>query len=96
MIRLAIVLLTALLAALGLIVGVVVALGVAWIAVALPVLLLLGLAAGLVAVRRRLWPRADDPPLDAAPWLSSSALQPMAQPKVLKSSPHVAQTLTPP
>jgi hypothetical protein len=62
MIRLVIVLLTATLAALGLIVGVVVALGVAWIAVALPVLLLLGLAAALVALRRRLWPRADDPP----------------------------------
>ena len=62
MIRLVIVLLTAALAALGLIVGVVVALGVAWIAVALPVLLLLGLAAALVALRRRLWPRADDPP----------------------------------
>jgi pheromone shutdown protein TraB len=41
---------------------VVVALGVAWIAVALPVLLLLGLVAGLVAARRRLWPRLEDPP----------------------------------
>jgi len=38
-----------------------IALGVAWIAVALPVLLLLGLAAGLVALRRRLWPRPGDP-----------------------------------
>jgi hypothetical protein len=37
------------LAALGLVVTVVIALGVAWMAVALPVLLLLGLAAGLVA-----------------------------------------------
>jgi pheromone shutdown protein TraB len=43
------------------VVGVVVALGVAWIAVALPVVLLLGLLAGLVAIRRRLWPRPDDP-----------------------------------
>jgi hypothetical protein len=59
--RLVIVLATATLAAIGLIVGVVVALGVAWIAVALPVLLLLGLAAALVALRRRLWPRLDDP-----------------------------------
>lgn len=62
MLRLAIVLVTAVLAALGLIVGVVVALGVAWIAVALPVVILLGLIAGLVAIRRRLWPRAGDPP----------------------------------
>lgn len=62
MLRLVIVLVTATLAVLGLIVGVVVALGVAWIAVALPVLLLLGVAAGLVAARRRLWPRFEDPP----------------------------------
>jgi hypothetical protein len=62
MFRLVIVLVTAILAALGLLVAVVVALGVAWIAVALPVLLLLGLAAGLVAARRRLWPRPSEPP----------------------------------
>lgn len=64
MLRLAIVLVTVILAALGLVVGVVIALGVAWIAVALPVLLLLGLAAGLVAVRRRLWPRRSGDPTD--------------------------------
>jgi hypothetical protein len=62
MLRLVIVLVTAIMAALGLVVAVVVALGVAWIAVAVPVLLLLGLAAGLVSVRRRLWPRPGDPP----------------------------------
>jgi hypothetical protein len=62
MLRIVIVLVTAMLAALTLVVGVVIALGVAWIAVALPVLLLLGLAAGLVALRRRLWPRRGDPP----------------------------------
>jgi hypothetical protein len=62
MLRLVIVLVTATLAVLGLIVGVVVALGVAWIAIALPVLLLLGVAAGLVAARRWLWPRFEDPP----------------------------------
>lgn len=62
MLRLVIVVVTVTLAALGLIVGVVVALGVAWIAVALPVLVLLGLVAGLVAARRRLWPRLDDDP----------------------------------
>ena len=50
--------------AVGLVVGVVVALGVAWIAVAVPVVLLLGLAAGLVAVRRRLWPRGPGNPTD--------------------------------
>ncbi len=60
MLRFLIVLVTAGLAALGLVVGVVIALGVAWIAVALPVLLLLGLAAGLVAVWRRLRPRRSD------------------------------------
>jgi hypothetical protein len=62
MLRFVIVLVTAALAALTLVVGVVIALGVAWIAVALPVLLLLGLAAGLVAIRRRLWPRPGNPP----------------------------------
>ena len=63
MLRLLIVLVTALMAALGLVVAVVIALGVAWIAVALPVLLLFGLVGGLMAVRRRLWPpRSGDPP----------------------------------
>ena len=62
MLRLVIVLVTVALATLGLIVGVVVALGVAWIAVAVPVLLLLGRVAALVAARRRLWPRLEDPP----------------------------------
>jgi hypothetical protein len=64
MLRLVIVLVTAALAALGLVVGVVIALGVAWIAVALPVVLLLGLVGGLVAVRRRLWPRRCGDPVD--------------------------------
>lgn len=60
MLRLGIVLATVVLAAVGLVIGVVIALGVAWIAVALPVLLLLGVAGGLVAARRRLWPRQSD------------------------------------
>ena len=62
MLRLVIVLVTAIMAALGLVIAVVVALGVAWIAVAVPVVLLLGLAGGLVAACRRLWPRPDEPP----------------------------------
>lgn len=62
MLRLVIVLVTAIMAALGLVVAVVVALGVAWIAVALPVLLLVGPAGGLVATRRRLWPQPGEPP----------------------------------
>jgi hypothetical protein len=62
MIRLAIVLVTALMIALGLVVAVVIALGVAWIAVAVPVVLLLGLAGALVGLRRRLRPpRSGDP-----------------------------------
>ncbi len=64
MLRLVFILVTAAVAALGLVVGVTIALGVAWIAVALPVLLLLGLAAGLVAVWRRLRPRRPDAPID--------------------------------
>jgi hypothetical protein len=61
MLRLVVVLATALLAALTLVVGVVMALGVAWMAVAVPVVVLLGVLGGLVAIRRRLWPRPDDP-----------------------------------
>jgi hypothetical protein len=57
MLRLVLLLAAATLAALGLVVGVTIALGVAWIAVALPVVLLLGLAAAVMAVGRRLWPR---------------------------------------
>ena len=61
MLRLLIVLVTATISALGLVVAVVIAFGVAWIAVALPVVLLLGVAGWLVAIRRRLWPlRSDD------------------------------------
>ena len=57
MLRLLILLAAAIIAALGLVVGVAIAVGVAWIAVALPVVLLLGLAAAVMAVGRRLWPR---------------------------------------
>jgi len=57
MLRLLVLLAAAIITALGLVVGVAIALGVAWIAVALPVVLLLGLAAAVMAVRRRLWPR---------------------------------------
>jgi hypothetical protein len=64
MLRFLIVLVTAIMAALGLVVAVIIALGVAWIAVALPVLLLLGLAGGLLAARRRLWPRRPGEPPD--------------------------------
>lgn len=66
MLRLLIVLVTVLMAAGGLVVGVVVALGVAWIAVALPVLILLGLAGGVLAVWHWLWPRGSENPSDSS------------------------------
>ena len=46
----------------------VVALGVAWIAAAIPVLILIALGAGLVALRRRLWGRGgEDMPSEEGP-----------------------------
>ncbi len=69
--RVLMLLLTALMAASGLVVGVVVALGVAWIAVAIPVLILIGLGTGVVALRHRLGGhRPRDPASEKGPGTS--------------------------
>lgn len=61
-------LLTAAMTAVTLVVGVVLALGVAWIAVAIPVLILIALSAGFVALWRRFGGRgSDDTPSEDGP-----------------------------
>ncbi len=62
MLRLAILVATLLIAALSLLVGVLVALGVAWMAVAVPVLFMLGVAAAVVALWRRVRPQRPSEP----------------------------------
>ena len=60
MLRLIILLATLVIATIGLLVGVVVTLGVAWMAVAVPILLLLGAAAAVAGVWRRVRARRID------------------------------------
>ena len=60
MLRLIILLATLVIATIGLLVGVVVTLGVAWMAVAVPILLLLGAAAAGAGVRRPVRARRID------------------------------------
>jgi hypothetical protein len=69
-----------------LVVGVVVALGVAGIAVAIPVPILIALGAGLVALRRHLWGRgAKDMPSEEGP--GASGTDPGLPASIRKRSP---------